>query len=138
MFKKLKEAKIQATRREALSIITDGTVIKGDLVMEGELHFDGAIEGNVTARHVTLGEHGKVAGTITADYVEIYGSVLGEIRARTVKLGTSARVNGNITQETITVETGAVLEGRCRRVDDPIEGEPPTEDLLITDKSQEK
>ena len=138
MFKKLKEAKIQATRREALSIITDGTVIKGDLVMEGELHFDGAIEGNVTARRVTLGEHGKVAGTITADYVEIYGSVLGEIMARTVKLGTSARVSGNITQETITVESGAVLDGRCRRVDDPIEGKPPAEDLLIADKSQEK
>ncbi len=138
MFRKLKETKISDTHHEALSIITDGTVIKGNLVMEGELHFDGAIEGNVTARRVTLGEHGKVAGIITADYVEVYGSVLGEIMARGVKLGSSAQVNGNITQETITIESGAVLNGRCRRVDDPIEGEPPVEDLLITDKRQGK
>ncbi len=138
MFKKLKEAKAQASRREALSIIMDGTVIKGDLAMEGELHFNGVIEGNVSARRVTLGENGKVAGTVTADYVEIYGDVLGEIMARTVKLGASARVKGNITQESITVESGAVLDGRCHRVDDPIEGEAPVEDLLITDKRQGK
>ncbi len=138
MFKKLKETKEQISKRGDLSVVADGMLVKGDLISEGELYFNGVVEGSLTARRIILGEHGKVAGSIKADVIEIYGSVVGEIVARIVKLGTSAQVKGNITQENITIEAGANLDGHCRRVDDPIEGESPTEDLLLVDKTKER
>lgn len=138
MFKRLKETKEQISKRGVLSVVADGMLVKGDLISEGELYFNGVVEGSLTARRIILGERGKVAGSIKADVIEIYGSVVGEIVARIVKLGASAQVKGNITQENITIEAGASLDGRCRRVDDPIEGESSTEDLLLVDKTKER
>lgn len=138
MLKKLKQAKEQLIHRSVFSLLANGTVIKGDVLSEGEIHFDGAIEGNISAQRIILGEHSKVAGMIQADSVEIYGTVVGGISARAVKLGSSAQVKGDITQNSIVIESGAVLEGRCRRLDDPIEGQAPKEDLLLPEQSAQK
>ena len=138
MFRKTKLKVEEKKKSDALTIISENTFVTGDMSSEGEIHFEGVLEGNMKAARLVIGAHGRVSGSLAAEVVEVYGVVVGDISARFVRLGSSARVNGNITQENITIETGAVLEGRCHRADDPIPAEQGPEDLMITDGRMKK
>ncbi len=138
MFRKAKLQIEEKKKSGALSIISENTFVTGDISSEGEVHFEGVLEGNIKATRLVIGAHGRVSGSLAAEVIEVYGVVIGDISARFVRLGTSARVNGNITQEEIIIEAGAVLEGRCHRADEPIQAEQGPEDLMITDGRMKK
>src|ERR1044071_3788138 len=93
-------------RPSVASLIADGVQIRGDFATVGDLHLDGALEGDVRADRLTLGESGLVAGSIHADAVEIHGRVTGTITARQVRLCASARVDGDITHSELAIEAG--------------------------------
>lgn len=102
-----------ATRKPTLaSLIAEGVTIRGDLITEGDLHLDGAVEGDVKVGHLTIGDHGLVTGVIHADHVEIRGHVVGTIAARQVRLWSTARVDGDISHTELAIEAGAHFEGR--------------------------
>lgn len=135
----LRRMKVEEKKKsKELSVISQGTGISGDISSEGEVHFEGALEGNIKAAHIIIGPHGRVSGMLAGDYIEVYGIVVGDISGNAVLLGSTARVNGNITQAQITIEPGAVVEGRCHRIDDPIPAEQGPEDLMITDERKKK
>ncbi len=94
------------------SLIAEGVVIRGDLTTPGDLHLDGAVEGDVKAGQLTVGETGAVTGTIQADSLEIRGRVTGTICARQVRLWATARVDGDISHTELSMEAGAHFEGR--------------------------
>lgn len=94
------------------SLVAEGVTIRGDLATAGDLHLDGALEGDVTAGHLTIGETGAVTGSIRAECVEIRGRVSGTISARQVRLLASARVDGDVSHAELSIETGAHFEGR--------------------------
>ena len=96
------------------SLIAEGVTIKGDLATPGDLHLDGAVEGDLRAGRLTLGESGSVTGAIHADSIEVRGRVTGTIAARVVRLCASARVDGDITHAELAVEAGAHFEGRSQ------------------------
>jgi cytoskeletal protein CcmA (bactofilin family) len=87
------------------SIISPDLRITGDLVCAGDIQIDGWIEGNVTGRHIHLGENAMVSGSLMGELVRISGTVSGEVRADNVVLEKTARV------------TGDILEGRCKRIE---------------------
>jgi len=91
--------------------------IHGDVESEGSLQVDGLIEGDVLARTLTVGQSGQIMGTVKADTMHISGSIKGAIMGSFVKLGASAVVNCEVAYRTLAVEEGAVLEGRCVRLD---------------------
>ena len=96
----------------AASRVAEGVRIRGDLVTDGDLHLDGAIEGDLSVGQLTIGETGMVSGTIQADAVEVRGRVVGTISARRVRLLASARVDGDISHTELSIESGAHFEGR--------------------------
>ncbi len=96
----------------AASLVAEGVRIRGDLVTDGDLHLDGAIEGDLSVGQLTIGETGMVSGTIQADAVEVRGRVVGTISARRVRLLASARVDGDISHTELSIESGAHFEGR--------------------------
>ncbi len=83
----------------------------------GDIQIDGAIEGDINSRLLTVGEQAVVEGCIVADTVRISGTVKGQIKARMVHLDKTARVIGDLTHETLTMEAGALLEGQVRRLE---------------------
>ncbi|MCR5875554.1 polymer-forming cytoskeletal protein [Phenylobacterium sp. J426] len=100
-------------RKPALaSLIAPGVTVRGDIVTEGDLHLDGAVEGDVSAGRLTLGETAWIQGVVTADSVEVRGRVTGTISARQVHLCASAHVDGDIRHSELAIDAGAHFEGR--------------------------
>jgi cytoskeletal protein CcmA (bactofilin family) len=94
------------------SLVAPDVLIRGDVASAGDLHLDGAVEGDVKAARLTIGESGSVTGHIQAESVDLRGRVCGTVSARQVKLYATARVDGDITHAELTIEAGAHFEGR--------------------------
>lgn len=107
----------------APSIISHDLKIVGDMLCEGEIQIDGQIEGDIRTKSLLVGVAAKVTGGIVADSVRVHGSVVGQIKARVVNLAKTAHVVGDILHEDLAIETGAYLEGHCRRIPEPIKPE---------------
>jgi cytoskeletal protein CcmA (bactofilin family) len=106
------EPQSPARRAIAASLIAEDVTFKGDLSTSGDLQLDGAVEGDLVAGRLTVGERGQVSGTIQAQAVDIRGRVTGMISARVVRLFASAQVNGDISHGELSIEAGAHFVGR--------------------------
>lgn len=98
------------------TLISKDLMIVGDLRSDGEIQVDGSIEGDIGSKTLLIGESGRVKGEITTDSVIIHGTVDGQIKSRSVKLARTAHMVGNILHEDLAIETGAFLEGHCKRI----------------------
>ena len=112
----------QSTGRATMaSIIANGVKVIGAIEADGaELQVDGEIEGNVRGGSLTVGDTGMVKGDVVSESVTVHGRVEGSIRARKVMLARNAHVLGDIVHQSLSVEMGAVFEGQCRYLQDPL------------------
>ena len=117
------------------SIISADLKIVGDLHSGGDLQIDGAVEGDITSRSLTIGESAVVRGVMVDEPVRIYGSVIGEVRANSVILSKTARVEGDIIHQSLTMEAGADLIGRLSRLDAKIGTPRPAAPVAAAPKS---
>ncbi len=99
------------------SIISADLRMVGDLLSKGEIHIDGAVEGDIRCQVLVIGQSGAVTGEIIADTVRVHGTLTGQIRSRSVFLAATARVVGDVSHESLAIEPGAFLEGHCGRID---------------------
>ena len=109
------ESPRQGTRGPTPSIISHDLKIKGDLICNGDIQIDGAVEGDVQSHSIIIGEGADIRGTISGDNVRVYGSVNGEINGNSVVLAKTAKVIGDVIHQTLSIEPGASFEGRCSR-----------------------
>lgn len=100
------------TPNTAPSIIGSDVRIIGNIKTAGELQLDGIVEGDIECGAITIGEHGAIEGSVSADSLVVRGKIDGTIRARSVRLEKSAKITGDVTHETLSVEAGARVEGR--------------------------
>lgn len=98
------------------SIISSDLNIVGDLHSAGEIQIDGTVNGDIRTHALVIGETAMVKGEIVADAIRVLGTVNGQIKAKVVKLAASAHVVGDILHEDLSIETGAFLEGHCKRM----------------------
>lgn len=102
------------------SIISADVVLQGNMIANGEVQFDGTIEGDIKASTLIIGEKASVHGEIMCDRVTIRGKVEGGIRAKQVSLAATAQILGDIVHSSLAVENGAHFEGACRHSEDPL------------------
>lgn len=102
-----------AASETALSIISAGTVIVGDIECSGVLKVEGQIDGSVRqARQVMLAREGAIHGNVTAAEVVVGGTIDGNVTATDrLELQSTAVVNGDITTKSIVVMEGARING---------------------------
>lgn len=79
----------------------------GDLVLEGELQGDIAIDGLLF-----VGENGSVRGKVTAGNMILSGQVQGRVTVKErIEIRPSGRMKGNIVCQKISIAEGAFLDG---------------------------
>src|SRR5688572_8295083 len=109
------------------SIISADMKIVGSVESAGDIQIDGAIDGDVASRTLTVSE---------TDTVRVSGMVKGGINAKSVTLTRTAKVEGDIVHQALAIESGASFEGQCKRMDG--ERIEPQKIALITDSSAER
>lgn len=102
------------------SLISADMVIHGNISTTGEVQLDGALEGDLKAGSLIVGEKATVKGEIVCDNIMVRGSVTGGIRAKQVALAATAHIEGDILHSALSIESGAHFEGNCRHSDDPL------------------
>lgn len=108
--------------RASPSIIANDLKLVGNVLTSGEIQFDGALEGELRAGQIIIGEHAVIDGMVAAESVVVRGAVTGALRARSVRLEATAKVRGDIHHEGLSIESGAFVDGRCIPCEDALEG----------------
>lgn len=96
----------------ALSFVGREVSITGNVSGEGDLHIDGAVEGDITCGVLIIGASGRVKGSITAKRATIAGMIEGTVSAETLIVEKSASIKGDLSYNSVSIETGAQVEGR--------------------------
>lgn len=121
MFSKTNNTALSRTtsnKKEAIpSVMTADMNILGNIVSDGNVDFDGTLNGNVRCNILTIRANGCVKGEVVANTVMVYGRVKGLIRAKNVQLFSTCNVEGIIMHETIAIEDGAFIDGKFKRTD---------------------
>jgi cytoskeletal protein CcmA (bactofilin family) len=107
------------------SILGEGMVIDGRLLVSGSALIHGVVTGNIEASQsaalvvIGVGDSGKVQGNISADQVMIGGRVMGDVMGRSrVELMSNAVVEGNLTYGSLVIDEGARVFGRMIPLDE--------------------
>ncbi|HKK36717.1 MAG TPA: polymer-forming cytoskeletal protein [Paracoccaceae bacterium] len=110
----------QSKPKSPPSTLSHDLTITGNISTTGDVQVEGAVEGDIRAHLLTVGESATIRGEIVADDVVVNGRVVGRVRGIKVRLTSSARVEGDIIHKTIAIESGAHFEGSVQRSDDPL------------------
>lgn len=100
----------------AVNLISEGTIIDGEINSNGDIRIDGMVTGTVRSKSkVVIGSTGKVKGEIYCESADVLGSIEGSIEVKGILyLKTSASISGEINTGKLVVESGAVFNGICR------------------------
>lgn len=100
-----------------LTLLSQGSVLKGDVTFDRFTRVHGRIEGKIYGLDkslIVIGETGMVHGEISGDEVIIDGFVHGNVRAKTrLKVSESGRLLGNVITPKFEVSFGAHFEGKA-------------------------
>lgn len=97
------------------TILGHGSVISGDIKVNGFVRIDGDIDGNLeTDGNILIGENARIRGNLKAKSAMVGGIVLGDIHAiESVKLLSNSTVIGDILSHKVQIEESAVFHGHC-------------------------
>lgn len=107
-------AKIE-TESNSLNIIGAGTVIKGEILCDGDIRIDGTLNGNlITKGKIVIGTTGSVNGEINCKNSDVSGKVEGKIKvSELLSLKSTAKITGDIATNKLAIEPNAVFTGTC-------------------------
>jgi cytoskeletal protein CcmA (bactofilin family) len=102
----------QATSAQR-TVISQGTVIKGDIMSSDPLHSEGQIEGSLVVKNsVIVGKNGTIKADVTANSLQIHGKIIGDVVAtEKVSIERSGSVEGNIRSPKLMISEGAHFKG---------------------------
>jgi cytoskeletal protein CcmA (bactofilin family) len=92
-----------------------GTVLTGDVRVEGSIRVDGEFEGKVEATDTLIvGESGRVEGNATVANAMIGGRMFGNVFASgKIELQRGSQLLGDIETRGLVIEDGVVFQGNC-------------------------
>jgi len=116
MFKQNKNQQSDKKSSNSATLISQGTILHGDVNSDNDLRIDGTIFGSVNCTSkVVVGPTGVIEGNINGLQADINGKVVGNISVNeTIQLRPNSFVQGNITGGTLQVDSSAVFNGYCQ------------------------
>ena len=120
------------------SRIENTTNLKGEIVSSGDFRVDGVLEGSIKIKgKIVVGKEGLIDGSVSCESADIEGKIKGKINVSgAFNLRNSAIVEGEVTMGKLIVESGAILNAKCRMKKDELLGDVKT--LPKINKSHEK
>ncbi|MBR5300837.1 MAG: polymer-forming cytoskeletal protein [Bacteroidales bacterium] len=112
-------AKIEMTSNvNAISRVSAGTVIKGEIMSPSDIRIDGTFEGKLQAKgRVVIGETAVIKGDIVCVNIDVWGKMDGNVYVKdTLALKEGCVVNGNLHIKKLAVELGSTFNGTCKMI----------------------
>jgi cytoskeletal protein CcmA (bactofilin family) len=107
-----KKDKIALDLQAISTLISDGSVLEGNLKAPAFARIDGKVNGDVFVDEgLILGEKGHITGNIVTKEIVVYGTVKGDIAVESLEIKATGKIAGEIKTQTLLVETGGVYNG---------------------------
>jgi len=116
MFNKEKNSTNEKLYSNSATLISAGTILKGDVKSDNDLRIDGTIHGNVSSSaKIIIGPSGFVEGNINGNHADITGKVKGHVLVKELlQLRENSNVQGNISAAKLQIDPSAVFNGQCQ------------------------
>jgi len=117
----------------SINIMGPGTVVKGEISVNGDFRVDGTLTGNIFCKgKIVVGLTGRIEGEIVCQNADFSGEVQATVKVtELLTLKETARYSGDITTGKLAIEPGAKFSGTCRMEApggievNPLVNEPP-------------
>ena len=94
------------------TIITAGSIIKGDMQLSCNLYIDGEFEGTINSKNeINIGKNGRIKGEITTTNLIVQGFVEGSVKVDRVDIKAGGKVQGTIEASELVIESKGSFEG---------------------------
>ena len=102
-------------QEKTINIISENTIIKGDIRSNSDIRIEGEHIGNIEANgRLVIGPTGKIEGDINCSNIEVSGYIRGKLIVRELlTMKASARIYGDIAAGKLSVEPGSLFTGTC-------------------------
>ena len=109
-------AKNREPEMPSINIMGPGTVVKGEISVNGDFRVDGTLIGNIHCKgKIVVGNTGKIEGEIICQSGDFSGEVIATVKvAELLTLKESANYSGDITTGKLAIEPGARFSGTCK------------------------
>ncbi|MFW5850670.1 MAG: bactofilin family protein [Bacteroidota bacterium] len=118
-------AKSNETNSISTNMITNGTIITGDISCDSDIRIEGELEGSLVAKgKIVIGNTGRIKGEVTCQNCDVEGALNGKIITHELlSLRETAKITGDIYTKKLAIEPGAVFSGTCSMNDSTSDNE---------------
>ena len=104
------------TSESALSIISPGTVIEGNIFAQGDIRVEGKIVGTLVCKsRLVISSQGLIEGNIDTIKATVAGTVNGNLIARELlQVLETGKITGDVCVDKIVTSPGAVINGNLK------------------------
>ena len=108
-------AKPKETEVPSINLLGSGTVVKGEIKLNGDFRIDGIFIGSINCKgKIVVGSTGVVEGEIICQNADFSGEVKATVKvAELLTLKESAKFTGDISTNKLAIEPGAKFSGNC-------------------------
>ncbi len=124
-----------------LSKISANTIVKGDIISEGDFRIDGVLEGNIVSKSkIIVGIKGNLKGDVSCESLETEGIIEGKVKIKDIlSLKSTSRIEGEVQTNRIIVDNGAMLNATCTMSYQKKQGDREDDvELLIKHKNKKR
>jgi len=109
-------AKNREPEMPSINIMGPGTVIKGEISVNGDFRVDGTLIGNIHCKgKMVVGQTGRIDGEIICQNADFSGEVIATVKVtELLTLKETAIYSGDITTGKLAIEPGAKFSGTCK------------------------
>jgi len=126
-------SKPKETEVPSINLLSSGTVVKGEIKVNGDFRIDGIFIGSINCKgKIVVGATGVIEGEINCQNADFSGEVKAIVKvAELLTLKESAKFTGDISTNKLAIEPGAKFSGNCvmdnSGIKTPLPNEKPDE-----------
>ncbi len=99
----------------SINLLGAGTVIKGEIRLNGDFRIDGTFIGSIFCKgKIVVGSTGVIEGEINCQNADFSGEIKATVKvSELLILKETAKFTGDITTNKLSIEPGAKFSGNC-------------------------